>query len=326
VNRRASLRLLAALVLAAPALALAQAPFPSKPLRLVVPVPPGGPTDVFARQYAARLSTALGQPVVVENRSGASGAIGSLEVMRNSPDGYTLLFGTASTHALYNLMSTRPQYDSIKDFAHVAIVGGAPIVLVVQPSMPATLKGVVDMARANPGKLRYGSPGEGTMMHLATERVKREAGDVDIQHIPFRGAAPAKVALLGGQIEIMVDTLGPALASYKAGQTRIVAIAAPARSPLAPEVPTVDEALGTKGFQAILWNVVAAPAGTPGPVLNTLGEATRKVMGDPSMRDELAKLGIEPVADSNPAAAVAYIRAEMQKWKPIIDATGMKIE
>jgi tripartite-type tricarboxylate transporter receptor subunit TctC len=326
VNRRASLRLLAALVLTAPALALAQASFPSKPLRLVVPFPPGGPTDVFARQYAARLGTVLGQPVVVENKSGASGAIGSVEVMRSAPDGYTLLFGTASTHALYNLMSAKPQYDSIKDFAHVAIVGGAPIVLVVAPSMPATLKGVVDMARASPGKLRYGSPGEGTMMHLATERVKREAGDVDIQHIPFRGSAPAKTALLGGQIEIMVDTLGPALPSHKAGQTRIVAIAAAARSPLAPEVPTVDEALGTKGFEAILWNVVAAPAGTPAPVLNTLAEATRKVMGDASLQAELAKMAIAPTSDSNPAAAVAHIRTEMQKWKPVIDATGIKSE
>jgi tripartite-type tricarboxylate transporter receptor subunit TctC len=308
------------------AAAWAQAPFPSKPLRLIVPFPPGGPTDVFARQYAARLAPALGQPVVVENRSGASGAIGSLEVMRNSPDGYTLLFGTASTHALYNLMSAKPQYDSIRDFAHVAIVGGAPIVFVAAPSMPPTLKGIVDLARAQPGKLRYGSPGEGTMMHFATERVKREGGDVDIQHIPFRGSAPAKVALLGGQIEIMVDTLGPALPSHKAGQTRIVAIAAGARSPLAPDVPTVDEALGTKGFEAILWNVVAAPAGTPAPVLNALAEATRKVMTDPTMQDELAKMAIVPTTDSNPAAAVAHIRTEMQKWKPVIDVTGMKIE
>jgi tripartite-type tricarboxylate transporter receptor subunit TctC len=320
------LALATALICLLPAVASAQAPFPSKPLRLIVPFPPGGPTDVFARQYAARLAPVLGQPVVVENRSGASGAIGSVEVMRNAPDGYTLLFGTASTHALYNLMSARPQYDSIRDFAHVAIVGGAPIVFVTQPSMPPTLKGIVELARANPGKLRYGSPGDGTMMHLATERVKREAGDVDIQHIPFRGSAPAKIALLGGQIEIMVDTLGPALPSHKAGQTRIVAIAAPARSPLAPDVPTVDEALGTKGFEAILWNVVAAPAGTPAPVLNALAEATRKVMNDPTMQDELARMAIVPTTDSNPAAAVSHIRTEMQKWKPVIDATGMKIE
>ena len=326
MNRRSLLRWLAALVVAAPSVAFAQTAFPAKPIRLVVPFPPGGPTDVFARQFAARLSTVLGQPVVVENKSGASGAIGSVDVMRSAPDGYTLLFGTASTHALYNLMSAKPQYDSIKDFAHVAIVGGAPIVLVVQPSMPDSLRGVVDQARANPGKLRYGSPGEGTMMHLAVERVKKEAGGVDIQHIPFRGSAPAKTALLGNQIEIMVDTLGPALPSHKAGQARIVAIASAARSPLAPEVPTVDEALGTRGFEAILWNVVAAPAGTPAPVLDLLADATRKVMADPSLQAELAKMAIQPIADSNPAAAVVYIRTEMQKWKPVIDATGIKTE
>jgi len=326
VNRRVLLRLAAAILLAAPALAAAQAPFPSKPIRLVVPFPPGGPTDVFARQYAARMSTVLGQPVVVENKTGASGAIGSVEVMRSAPDGYTLLFGTASTHALYNLMSAKPQYDSVKDFSHVAIIGGAPIVIVVQPSLPGDLKGVVDLARASPGKLRYGSPGEGTMMHLAVERVKKESGGVDIQHIPYRGAAPAKAALLGGQIEIMVDTLGPALPSHKAGQARIVAVAAGARSPLAPEVPTVDEALGTKGFEAVLWNVVAAPAGTPASVIEALAAATRKVMADPTLQAELAKMAIQPIADSSPTGAVAYIQSEMQKWKPVIDATGIRSE
>jgi len=326
VIRNLLLAISAGLALAASTGAIAQARYPTKPLRLVVPFPPGGPTDVFARQYAARLGTVLGQPVVVENKSGASGAIGSVEVMRSAPDGYTLLFGTASTHALYNLMSVKPQYDSIKDFAPIAIVGGAPVVLVVHPSMPATMKGVVDMARANPGTLRYGSPGEGTMLHLAVERMKREAGGADIQHIPYRGAAPAKTDLLGGQIEIMVDTLGPALPTHISGQARIVVIAAATRSPLAPTVPTVDEALGTKGFEAVLWNVVAAPAGTPASVQNVLAEATRKVMADPSFRAELAKMAIEPTVDSNPAAAAAYIRAEMQKWKPVIDATGIKSE
>ena len=323
---RLLLAVTAVLAFAASTCAVAQALYPTKPLRLVVPFPPGGPTDVFARQYAARLGTVLGQTAVVDNKSGASGAIGSVEVMRSAPDGYTLLFGTASTHALYNLMSTKPQYDSIKDFASIAIVGGAPVVLVVHPSMPATMRGVVDKARGNPGKLRYGSPGDGTMLHLAVERMKREAGGIDIQHIPYRGAAQSKTDLLGGQIEIMVDTLGPALPTHISGQTRIVAIAAATRSSLAPTVPTVDEALGTKGFEAVLWNVVAAPAGTPAPVQNVLAEATRKVMADPSFQAELAKMAIEPAVDSNPAAAVAYIRAEMQKWKPVIDATGIKSE
>jgi tripartite-type tricarboxylate transporter receptor subunit TctC len=291
-------------------LAIAQS-FPSKPLRLVVPFPPGGPTDLFARQYGQRLGTVLGQGVVIDNKAGASGAIGSVEVMRAPPDGYTLLFGTASTHALYNLINPKPQYDSLRDFAPVAIVGGAAIVFIAHPSLPATLKEVIAQARANPGKLRYGSPGSGTMMHIAAERLKREAGGVQIDHIPFKGSGQAKPALLGGQVELMTDTLG---------------IAAAQRSPEAPDVPTVDEALGTRGFEAILWNVVAAPPGTPPAVLEALSSATAKVMSDPSLRESLARFAIQAETGSNPAKAAAYIKSEMERWKPVIDAAGVKME
>jgi tripartite-type tricarboxylate transporter receptor subunit TctC len=150
--------------------ALGQA-FPSKAIRLVVPFPPGGPTDIFARQYGARLAGVIGQPVLIDNKAGASGAIGAVEVMRSPADGHTLVFGTASTHALYNLIAEKPQYDSVKNFAHVAILGGAPVVFIAHPSLPPTLKGVLEQARAAPGKLRYGSPGSGTLMHLAAERL-----------------------------------------------------------------------------------------------------------------------------------------------------------
>ena len=300
--------------------------FPSKPLRLVVPFPPGGPTDLFARQYGQRLGAVLGQSVVIDNRAGASGAIGSVEVMRAPPDGYTLLFGTASTHALYNLMNPKPQYDSLRDFSPVAIVGGAAIVFIAHPSLPATLKEVIAQARANPGRLRYGSPGSGTMMHIAAERLKREAGGVQIDHIPFKGSGQAKPALLGGQVELMTDTLGASLAEHKAGKMRILAIAAAQRSPEAPDVPTVDEALGTKGFEAILWNVVAAPPGTPPAVLEALSNATARVMSDASLRESLARFAIQAESGSNPAKASAYMRAEMERWKPVIDAAGVKLE
>ena len=300
--------------------------FPSKPLRLVVPFPPGGPTDLFARQYGQRLATVLGQGVVIDNKAGASGAIGSVEVMRAAPDGYTLLFGTASTHALYNLMNPKPQYDSLRDFAPVAIVGGAAIVFIAHPSLPATLKEVLAQARANPGKLRYASPGSGTMMHIAAERLKREAGNVQIDHIPFKGSGQAKPALLGGQVELMTDTLGASLQEHKAGKMRILAIAAAQRSAEAPDVPTVDEALGTKGFEAILWNVVAAPPGTPPAVLEALSNATARVMSDASLRESLARFAIQVETGSNPAKAAAYIRSEMERWKPVIDAAGVKIE
>ena len=299
--------------------------FPSKPIRLVVPFPPGGPTDIFARYYGSRLSTALGQPVLIDNKAGASGAIGAVDVMRAPADGHTLVFGTASTHALYNLIADKPQYDSVKNFAHVAILGGAPVVFIAHPALPPTLRGVVDHARMHPGKLRYGSPGAGTLMHLAAERLKRESG-VDIEHIPYKGTGQSKPALLGGQVELITDTLGSSLADHKAGRMRILAIAANRRSALLPDVPTVDEALGTQGFEAVLWNVVAAPEGTPAPVLEALSAATAKVMADSSLREQLASLGIEPQTGSNPRAATAYIQSEMTRWRPVIQALGVKLQ
>jgi len=326
MKRRQLLGLALAAGLAPASPVRAQGSFPSKPIRLVVPFPPGGPTDIFARQYGQRLGVVLGQQVITDNKAGASGAIGSMEVMRASPDGHTLLFGTASTHALYNLINDKAQYDSLRDFAPVAIVGGAAVVIVAHPSLPPTLRGVIDQARANPGKLRYGSPGSGTLMHIAVERLKKEAGGVDIQHIPYKGSGQSKPALLGGQIELITDTLGASLAEHKAGKMRILAIAAARRSPEAPDVPTVDEALGIKGFEAVLWNVVAAPAATPPAVLEALSAATAKVMGDASLQENLAKFAIQAETGSNPARAVAYIRTERERWKPVIDAVGIRPE
>ena len=303
----------------------AQSAFPSKPIRLVVPFPPGGPTDLFARQYGARLSNLLGQPVLIDNKAGASGAIGAMDVMRAAPDGYTLLVGTMSTYTLYMLIQDKPQYDSLKNFAYVAMVGGAPIVFVGHPSLPPTFQAVIEQARANPGKLRYASPGSGTLMHLAAERVKRETGGVDIEHIPYKGTGQSRPALLGGQVEINTDTLGASLPDHKSGRARILAIAAAKRSPVAPDVPTVDEALGTKGFEAVLWNAVAAPQGTPAAVLETLAAATNRVLSETSLRESLAALGIEPETGSGPAAAMAYIRTELARWKPVVDAMGVKL-
>ena len=306
--------------------ARAQAAFPSRPLRLVVPFPPGGPTDIFARQYAIRLAGVLGQAVIVDNKSGASGAIGSMAVKNADPDGLVLLFGTASTHGLYNLITSQPQYDSLQDFTHIAIVGGAPAAFGVGPDGPQTLKGVVEMARANPGRVQYGSPGEGTYLHLVGERFKRDAGKLDIQHIPFRGSAQAIPALIGGQVGMTVDTLGSLLPNHKAGKLRIVAVASPNRSPLAADVPTVNEALGMRGFEASLWNVLSGPALLPANVIATLAAANLKVMNDPSLHQQLAALSIEPVTDSNPAKARSYISAEMEKWRPVVSATGLKLQ
>jgi len=303
----------------------AQSAYPGRPLRLVVPFPPGGPTDVFARQYAQRLAVVLGQAVVVENKSGASGTIGALEVKNAEPDGYTLLFGTATTHGLYNAVARQPQYDAVRDFTHIAIVGGAPAAFGVGPGAPQTLKGLIEAARANPGKLQYGSPGEGTTLHLATERLKREAGNFDIQHIPYRGGAQSLPALIGGQVSMSVDTLGPLIPFHKSGKLKIVAVAGAKRSPLVPDVPTVDEAIGTRGFESVLWNVIAAPARLPPAVTASLAAATVKVMSDASLHQQLATLAIEATTDSSPAAATAYIRAEIERWRPVVEATGFKL-
>ena len=319
-----SLVVIALAALCATTGALAQNAYPTKPLRMVVPFPPGGPTDVFGRAYAARLSSVLGQPVVVDNKSGASGIVGILEVKRSAPDGYTLGFGTASTNCMYPLLTDKPLYDVLTDFAPVAVIGGATIVFTAHPSLPPTLKGVLDAARAQPGKFQYGSPGTGTLMHISVERLKRETG-ADLLHIPFRGSAPSMQALLGGQIGISVDTIGPSLQNHKAGRVRVLALASARRTPLMPDVPTVDEAIGTKGFEARLWNVIVAPAGTPPAIVEALSQATAKVMGDPVMQEQLAGLGIEPVTGSNPAAAAAYIRSEQARWKPVIDASGIKV-
>jgi tripartite-type tricarboxylate transporter receptor subunit TctC len=297
--------------------------YPSRPLRLVVPFPPGGPTDVFARLYAAGLAQQLGQPVTVENKAGASGAIGSTEVMRAGADGHTLLFGTASTHGLYNLVQPKPQYDALQDFAYVGVLGGAPLVFAVAPSMPRTLKTVVIAARRNPGKYSYGSPGSGTMMHISAERLKLLTDTPSITHVPYKGSAPALQDLMGGNIEITVDTLGTLLAHHQAGRVRIVGVAAARRLALAPDIPTVAESADLPApFEAMLWNVVAAPRDTPLPVLRALADATQRVMDDPALRARLEGQAIFPDLHLGQAAAQAYVRAEQAKWKPIVTSLG----
>lgn len=307
-------------------LAGAQSAYPERSLRLVVPFPAGGPTDVFARLYAAGLSAELKQPIVVENKVGAAGAIGAQDVARAAPDGYSMLFGTATTHSLYPVLNARPLFDVMNDFEHVAILGGAPLSFAVHPSQPNTLAGLVANAKAEPGKLSYGSPGIGTLMHLTTERLKLDAGAINIVHVPYRGAGPAMADLVGNHIPMIVDTLGTSLENHRAGRIRILAVATAKRSNLAPEIPTVDEALGTKGFAADLWNVVSVPKGVPADVLARLGEATRKVMADASLSEKLKAMGIEIAPAATSSEVRARIADEQARWRQIVSASGIKIE
>ena len=300
--------------------------YPVKPIRLVVPFPAGGPTDQFARQYAQALSNQLGKPVVVDNKSGASGAIGSLEVKNSAPDGYTLLFGTASTHVLYNLINAKPQYDSIKDFTQIAVVGDAPIVFAVSPATKGGFKELVEYARINPGKLQYGSAGEGTYLHIVGERLKYELGGLDIQHIPFRGSAQSIPALIGNQVNMTVDTLGSLINQHRAGKLRIVAIAASKRSPLIPDVPTVNEVTGLKDFQAALWNIVSAPQGLSPDIANTLILATTKALKNPELLDKLNSISIQPINNITGVAATSFIAKELVSLRPVVQSAGLKKE
>ena len=300
--------------------------YPIKPIRLVVPFPAGGPTDQFARQYAQALSAQLGKPIVVDNKSGASGAIGSLEVKNSAPDGYTLLFGTASTHVLYNLINSKPQYDSIKDFTQIAVVGDAPIVFAVSPATKGGFKELVEYARINPGKLQYGSAGEGTYLHIVGERLKYELGGLDIQHIPFRGSAQSIPALIGNQVNMTVDTLGSLINQHRAGKLKIVAIAASKRSPLIPDVPTVNEVTGLKDFQAALWNIVSAPQGLSPDITNTLILATTKALKNPELLDKLNSISIQPISNITGVAATSFIAKELVSLRPVVQSAGLKKE
>lgn len=300
--------------------------YPVKPIRLVVPFPAGGPTDQFARQYAQALSTQLGKPVVVDNKSGASGAIGSLEVKNSAPDGYTLLFGTASTHVLYSLISAKPQYDSIKDFTEIAVVGDAPIVFAVSPATKGSFKEFIEYARINPGKLQYGSAGEGTYLHIVGERLKYELGGLDIQHIPFRGSAQAIPALIGNQVNMTVDTLGSLINQHRSGNLKIVAIAASKRSPLIPDVPTVNEATGLKDFQAALWNIVSAPEGLSPQITNILIAATTKALKNPELLEKLNSISIQPITNLTGVAATGFIAKELVSLRPVVQSAGLKKE
>ncbi len=323
--RRRHLLAAATATLAAPAIGRTQS-WPAQPVRLVVAFPPGGPTDVYGRLFGERLGRALGQPVVIENKAGAAGVIGTLGVARARPDGYTLVFGTGSTQALYASMAAKPEYDVLKDFTYIAHLGGGPAAFVGNLAQPDTLKGLLEAARAKPGTLSYGSPGTGTLLHLTTERLKAAAGGVQITHVPYRGSGPAMNDLLAGQIAMVTTTLGSALPFQTSGKARLLGIATARRTALAPDVPTVSETLGGVPFEAVLWHCLAGPAGLPPEVVARLAAASRETMADPALIKALAEQGIVPVVDSTPESTVAFVRAEAERWAPIVKAADIKME
>jgi tripartite-type tricarboxylate transporter receptor subunit TctC len=304
--------------------ASAQATYPSHPVRLVVPFPAGGTTDILARAVAQRLSEVWGQQVVVDNRPGAGGNIGTELVAKAAPDGYTLEMGTVGTHAINASLYSHLPYDPVKDFAPVILVAGVPNVLVVNPALPVnSVQELIAYAKANPGKLNFASSGSGTSIHLSGELFKVMTG-VSMTHVPYKGSAPALTDLMGGQVQLMFDNLPSSLPFIKAGKLRALAVTSAARSTALPDLPTLQEA-GVPGFEASSWFGVLAPAGTPREIVLRINGEVAKWLATPEARDKLASQGAI-AAGGTPDDFVRHIAAETAKWAKVVKASGAKVD
>jgi tripartite-type tricarboxylate transporter receptor subunit TctC len=314
-----------ALSLAAFAPAFAQTTaYPVKPMRLVVPFPAGGTTDILARAAAQKLSDALGQQMFVDNRPGAGGNIGSELVAKSPPDGYTLEMGTVGTHAINASLYQRMPYDHIKDFAPIVLVAGVPNVLVVHPSLPVnSVSELIAYAKANPGKINFASSGAGTSIHLCGELFKTMTG-VSITHVPYKGSAPALTDLVGGTVQIMFDNLPSSLAFIKAGKLRALAVTTATRAAALPDVPTMAEA-GVPGFEASSWFGMLAPAGTPREIVNRINSEVNRWLDSPEAREKLAAQGAI-AAGGSPEDFAAHIAAETTKWSRVVRESGAKVD
>ena len=321
---RTILRALGALAVAFAANVHAQAPYPNHPVRIVVPFPAGGTTDILARATAQKLTETLGQPFVVENRPGAAGNIGAEIVAKSPPDGYTMLMGTVGTHAINASLYEKMPYDHVKDFVPVVLVAGVPNVLVVHPSVPAkSVQELIAYAKANPGKLNFASSGSGTSIHLSGELFKTMTG-VSMQHVPYKGSAPALADLTGGQVQLMFDNLPSALPLIKAGKLRALAVTSLARASALPDVPTVAES-GLPGFEASSWFGVLAPVGTPNDVVKKLNGEIAAWLASPDAKEKLAAQGAI-AAGGTPDTFVTHIAAESAKWAKVVKASGAHVD
>jgi tripartite-type tricarboxylate transporter receptor subunit TctC len=298
--------------------------FPTRPVRFVVGYPAGGTTDIAARLIAQKLSPVFSQSVVVDNRAGASGTIGATLVAKSEPDGHTLSFAASPEAAIYRaLMKTLP-YDSLKDFQPITLVGRVPFMLVVHPSVNAnSVKELVALAKAKPGTLNFASFGNGTSNHLVGEAFRAATG-INIVHIPYKGSAPAIADLLGGQVQMSFDTIPVVLPQARAGKLRALAVATAKRSPLAPTVPTMDEA-GVAGFAGGTWFGVLAPAQTPSRIVERLASEIGTILRAPDVAQNFNDRGIEPVGNS-PAEFRAFIESESQRWLKVAQDAGVKPE
>jgi tripartite-type tricarboxylate transporter receptor subunit TctC len=298
--------------------------YPSKPIKLVVPFPPGGPLDTVARALGQAMTASWGQPVVVDNRPGAGGGIGADVVAKSPPDGYTILMGAVSTHAINVTLYKKIPYDPLRDFVPVTQVADVPNVLVVNPALPVhSVVELIAYAKAHPGTLNFASGSNGSTGHLAGELFKSMA-HIDMQHIPYKGSAPAISDLLAGQVSLMFDNLASATPLIKSGKLRALAVTTAKRTPFFPELPTIAEA-GLPGFDLSTWFGVFAPAGTPPEIVTKLNVELVRILKTPEMKEHMANLGVEPVGNT-PEQFLAYIRNEIPKYAKVIRESGASVD
>jgi tripartite-type tricarboxylate transporter receptor subunit TctC len=303
--------------------AIAAESYPSRPIRFIVPFPPGGGNDIVGRIVAARLGEGLGQQVVVDNRGGAGGTIGTDMTAKAPPDGHTMLVNNISLAVNQTLFKKLP-YDTLKDLAPVGLIGRQPNLVVVHPGVPAkSVRDLIDLARAKPGEVNYGSGGIGTASHLATEMLKLMT-KTDMVHVPYKGLGPALTDLIGGRVHVIISTMASALPQVKSGKLRPLAVTTAARSAFFPEVPTMSEA-GVKGYEFSTWYGLLVPAGTPKAIVDRLNAEAAKALDSRPVREQFAAQGLEP-AGSTPQAFGTYLRSEVEKWGRVIKASGATAE
>jgi len=303
--------------------ACAQSGYPSRSIRFIVPYPPGGPTDLMARSMSGRLSEALGQTVVVDNRAGAGGNVGAEIAAKSPPDGYTLLMGAISTHSINASLYTRLAFDPVKDFAPITQASIIPLVINAHPSLPvANVKDLIALAKKNPGQLSYGSSGNGGGTHLAGELFKMMTV-TNLQHVPYKGLNPATIDVIGGNIPLVFNDLTTAIQPYKAGRIKILGVSTVKRVPQIPEVATIDETV--PGYEAYTWFGVLVPAGTPQPIVDRLSRESMKILQSEEIKKRFAEVGAEPVGNS-PQQFADFMAAETVKWAKVVKASGARVD
>ena len=303
---------------------LAQPAYPSRTIKMIVPYPAGGTTDLLGRLYADQIKSGLDATVVVENKPGAGTTLGADQVAKSDPDGYTLLLATSTTLAINKTLYKKLPYDPAQDFAPIGLIAGVSFALIVNPDIPAkTLAEFIAYAKSKPG-LAYGSAGNGSPQHLGAEMLKTAAG-IDIRHVPYRGSIPAMLDVIAGHIPFMVVDLQPALQQIREGKVRVLGVTTPKRVTAAPDIPTLAEA-GLPGFELVAWQGAVAPANTPRPIVEALAAQIAKMLADPATRDKLTAISLEPLPPSTPDSFAAYIKTEIERWAVIVKNSGAEVE